>query len=72
MKILTWIRKVVRMHSTTGRPIVREIRRFLLEVCGEVVREILASGSPCSRYSEQAAKARLASLVFKRSQPWPY
>lgn len=41
MKILTWIRKVVRMHSTTGRPIVREIRRFLLEVCGEVVREIL-------------------------------
>ena len=41
MKILTWIRKVVSMHSTTVRPIVREICRFSFKTCGEVVREIL-------------------------------
>ena len=41
MKTVTWIRKVVSTHSTTGRPIVREICRFLFEACGEVVREIL-------------------------------
>ena len=41
MTTITWIRKMVSMHSTAGRLIVREIRRFSFETCGELVREIL-------------------------------
>ena len=41
MTTITWIRKMVRMHSTAGHLIVREIRRFSFEMFGELVREIL-------------------------------
>ena len=41
MKIVTQIRKMVCMHCTADCLIVREIRRFSFETCGELVREIL-------------------------------